>query len=123
MLQPGGTILIHLVASHDVFDVFNQLSEDPRFASYIQVNILHLYISLICSYLQLKINNYYFYVYPKDKGRLVSPFQYSTAPLKEIKKIVRDIGFNVLHCSHRETTFLYINSHTFLCKYMASQKN
>ncbi|XP_032684967.1 juvenile hormone acid O-methyltransferase-like [Odontomachus brunneus] len=85
MLQPGGTILMNLVASHDIFDVFNQISQNPRYASYIP-----------------------------DKKRLVSPFQYSTEPQKELKNMLKSVGFDVLHCSHRETTYLHVNSHTFL---------
>ncbi|XP_014484097.1 PREDICTED: juvenile hormone acid O-methyltransferase-like, partial [Dinoponera quadriceps] len=90
MLQPGGTVFIHLVASHDIFDVFNQLSQNPSYASYIP-----------------------------DKKRLVSPFQYSTNPQKELRKIVRDVGFHILHCSHRETTTMHIDSHKFLSMIMS----
>lgn len=112
-------MLVHLVASHDIFDVFNQISQDPRYAPYIPVNILRLYILLIHSYCKSLI---VILVFTKDKRRLVSPFQYSTEPQRELKNMLRDVGFDVLHCSHRETTYLHVDSHAFLRKYTSKIK-
>lgn len=119
MLQPGGTMLVLLVASHDVFDVFNQLSQNPRYAPYIPVNIfLFVYltkkITIICNYKLLII----IFMFTKDKSRLVSPFQYSTEPQRQLKRMVKDVGFHVIHCSLREKTYFHVDSHTFLRKYI-----
>lgn len=39
MLRPNGTILVLLVAYHDVFEVLKNMAQDIRFASYIPVNM------------------------------------------------------------------------------------
>lgn len=40
MLRPGGNMLILMVASHDIYDVFKTMVNDSRYASYIPVNII-----------------------------------------------------------------------------------
>ncbi|XP_014467224.1 PREDICTED: serine protease hepsin-like [Dinoponera quadriceps] len=40
MLQPGGTMFVNLVASHDLFDVFIPLSQNPRYAFYMPVYVV-----------------------------------------------------------------------------------
>ncbi|XP_029658633.1 juvenile hormone acid O-methyltransferase-like [Formica exsecta] len=81
MIRPGGNILINLIASHDTYDVMNILAQDIRFAPYIQ-----------------DIRNY------------VSPFNDSSCPRKELRKILESIGFKVCHCSLREMTYSFKDS-------------
>ncbi|XP_050458199.1 juvenile hormone acid O-methyltransferase-like isoform X1 [Cataglyphis hispanica] len=76
MIRPDGNILMNLVASHDIYNIINILARDIRFAPYIQ-----------------DIRNY------------VSPFNDSCCPRKELRKILKSIGFEVFHCSLRETTY------------------
>ncbi|XP_011136977.1 juvenile hormone acid O-methyltransferase-like [Harpegnathos saltator] len=90
MLQPGGTMLVYFVAFHDLFAVFDQLSQNIRYAPYIM-----------------------------DIKKLISPFHHSTRPQKELKDMLRSIGFHVPHCSQRETSYLHVNSHQFLNSIMA----
>ncbi|TGZ48683.1 putative methyltransferase [Temnothorax longispinosus] len=40
MLRPNGTILLYIIASSDMFEVYKILERDIRFAQYIPVNIL-----------------------------------------------------------------------------------
>ena len=54
MLQPNGTMLILFVASHNIFKVFEKLTNDARFTQYITVNFLFKYITILKS-----LNTYY----------------------------------------------------------------
>ncbi|XP_029679526.1 juvenile hormone acid O-methyltransferase-like isoform X2 [Formica exsecta] len=78
IIRPGGNILINLAASHDTYDIMNILVRDIRFAPYIQ-----------------DVRNY------------VSPFNDSSCPRKELRKILENIGFQVCHCSLREMTYSF----------------
>lgn len=40
MLQPGGTILVFFEAPHATLDVIKKMTQDIRFAPYLQVNII-----------------------------------------------------------------------------------
>ncbi|XP_011136436.2 juvenile hormone acid O-methyltransferase-like [Harpegnathos saltator] len=77
LLRPGGTILGLTVVSHDAFDIFYKLSQNIRYKSYI-----------------------------KHVSNFIPPFYNSVEPQKELKTLFKSVGFNVLHCSHREKTDL-----------------
>ncbi|CAL1687505.1 unnamed protein product [Lasius platythorax] len=85
MLRPGGSILLLIVATHDIFEVMKIMARDIRFAPYIQ-----------------------------DVKKYVSPFNDSPQPRKELRKLLKNIGFEVHHCSLRETTYSSKNSNHFL---------
>ncbi|XP_070150520.1 juvenile hormone acid O-methyltransferase-like [Polyergus mexicanus] len=85
MIRPGGNILMNLVASHDIYNIMNILARDIRFAPYIQ-----------------------------DIRKYVSPFNDSCCPRKELRKILKSIGFEVCHCSLRETTYSSKDSNNFI---------
>lgn len=40
MLRPNGTILLYIVAIHDIYEVLRILAQDIRFAQYTPVSIL-----------------------------------------------------------------------------------
>ncbi|XP_070166753.1 juvenile hormone acid O-methyltransferase-like isoform X2 [Polyergus mexicanus] len=86
MIRPGGNILINLITSHDTYDVINILAQDIRFAPYIQ-----------------DVKNY------------VSPFNDSNCPRKELKEILKSIGFKVCHCSLREITYSFKDPSNVIC--------
>ncbi|EFN75088.1 hypothetical protein EAI_08269 [Harpegnathos saltator] len=77
LLRPGGTVLALTIVSQDVFDVLHKLSQDVRYKSYI-----------------------------KHINHFIPPFYNSLQPQKELKTLLKSIGFNVLHCSYRERTYL-----------------
>ncbi|XP_067214415.1 juvenile hormone acid O-methyltransferase-like [Linepithema humile] len=90
MLRPGGTMLTLFVASHDTFNVFELMAQDIHFASYME-----------------------------DVKRCISPYFYSKNPRKEVKESLKNIGFEVSHCSHREATFSAKDSNKFLSGIMS----
>ncbi|XP_050463223.1 juvenile hormone acid O-methyltransferase-like [Cataglyphis hispanica] len=85
MLRPGGNILVNLVAFHDIHDIMNNLLRDIRFAPYIH-----------------DIKNY------------TAPYNNSSYPHKELKNILKNIGFKVCHCSLRETAYSSKDSGNFI---------
>ncbi|KAL6430555.1 hypothetical protein ACFW04_007855 [Cataglyphis niger] len=93
MIRPGGNIFMNMVASHDIYNIMNILAQDIRFAPYIQ-----------------------------DSRKYVSPFNDSCCPRKELRNILKSIGFEVCHCSLRETTHSskdFFNN--FICKLFLKQ--
>lgn len=112
MLRPGGSILLLIVATHDIFEVMKIMAGDIRFASYIQVNFIILMFHQLCSYKRLIIT----FMFTQDVKKYVSPFNDSAQPRKELRKLLKNIGFEVHHCSLRETTYSSKNSNHFLCK-------
>ncbi|XP_070163058.1 juvenile hormone acid O-methyltransferase-like [Polyergus mexicanus] len=76
MIRPGGNILMNLVASNDVFNIIKILAQDVRFAPYIQ-----------------------------DVRKYVSPFNDSSNPRKQLREILKTIGFEICQCSLREMTY------------------
>ncbi|XP_025269749.1 juvenile hormone acid O-methyltransferase [Camponotus floridanus] len=90
MIRSGGNILILIVASHDIFEIMKILAQDIRFASYIQ-----------------DVRNY------------ISPFNDSITPHKELRKLLKSIGFDVCHCSLREVTYSSQNMQNFLSSILA----
>ncbi|XP_025162154.1 juvenile hormone acid O-methyltransferase-like isoform X2 [Harpegnathos saltator] len=76
LLRPGGTVLAVTIVSQNLFDILHKLSQDVRYKSHIQ-----------------------------HKNYFIPPFYNSLQPQKELKTLLKSIGFNVLHCSHRERTF------------------
>ncbi|XP_012231895.1 juvenile hormone acid O-methyltransferase-like [Linepithema humile] len=90
MLRPGGTMLTLFVASHDAHNVFELMAQDNHFASY-----------------------------KEDVKRCISPYFYSKNPHKEVKELLKNIKFEVCHCSHREATFSAKDSNKFLSGIMS----
>ncbi|XP_077277072.1 juvenile hormone acid O-methyltransferase-like [Temnothorax americanus] len=85
MLQPNGTILLYIVASHDVYEVLKILERNIRFAQYIP-----------------------------DMMKNISPFQDSNNARKDLKELLQSIGFTIHHCSLRETSYSEEKSIQFL---------
>ncbi|XP_071560683.1 juvenile hormone acid O-methyltransferase-like [Temnothorax nylanderi] len=85
MLQPNGTILLYIVASHDVCEVLRIVERDIRFAQYIPDTIKNIF-----------------------------PFQDSNNARKDLKELLQGIGFTIHHCSLRETSYSEEKSRQFL---------
>lgn len=47
---------------------------------------------------------------------MFSPICYSKNPRKDAKELLKDIGFEISHCSHRDATFSAKDSDKFICK-------
>ncbi|KAG5324826.1 JHAMT methyltransferase, partial [Pseudoatta argentina] len=116
MLQSGGTILIFFPASHDtIYEVFKNIAQDSRFASYLQVNIYWTYLFVfVCNFL-IKI----FFFFSQDPNKYISLFYNSVAPNEELKDLLESVGFNIHHCSLREIDFSDINVDIFLSSIMS----
>ncbi|XP_032688154.1 juvenile hormone acid O-methyltransferase-like [Odontomachus brunneus] len=76
LLRPGGSVLILTVLSHDVFFILLELKKDNRYMSYM-----------------------------KHANNFIPLFHDSEHPHKDLKALLRSVGFNVHHCSHRERTY------------------
>ncbi|XP_018366787.1 PREDICTED: juvenile hormone acid O-methyltransferase-like [Trachymyrmex cornetzi] len=90
MLQSGGTIFVVFVAHDSIYYVLKNIAQDSRFAPYLQ-----------------SLNKY------------ISPFYNSVLPNEDLKDLLESVGFNVQHCSLRETDFSEINTDTFLSSIMS----
>ncbi|XP_072747976.1 juvenile hormone acid O-methyltransferase-like [Anoplolepis gracilipes] len=90
IIRPDGNILLMFVASHDTFEVMKILGHDSRFAPYIQ-----------------------------DVRKYISPFNDSACLRKELRKLLRSIGFEIYHCSLRETTYSSKNANNFISSIMS----
>ncbi|XP_068990692.1 juvenile hormone acid O-methyltransferase-like isoform X2 [Neodiprion pinetum] len=42
-----------------------------------------------------------------DVDRFVGVFQHAERPLETLKSLLRDVGFEVCHCSNRHTSYIY----------------
>ncbi|XP_020282295.1 juvenile hormone acid O-methyltransferase-like [Pseudomyrmex gracilis] len=73
MLRPGGIMLTILVASHTVIDIFKTLAKDNRFAPYLKKHLIHTF-----------------------------PYNNVEHPQKKAKLLLKDIGFEIRHCSVRQ---------------------
>ncbi|KAI4489447.1 hypothetical protein M0802_011119 [Mischocyttarus mexicanus] len=83
LLRPGGKALIMFLAYNNGFDAYIRIHENPLFQPYMQD--AHKYIP-------------YFHHCNDSRGAL--------------RSILEDTGFNVLHCSKREKSFVYQNIQT-----------
>ncbi|KAL0134151.1 hypothetical protein PUN28_001178 [Cardiocondyla obscurior] len=91
MLRPNGTMLVLVVSLHPICKVIQETIQDNRFAPYIKdVNISPVW-----------------------------PFQDSVNPNRELKGLLKEIGFKIDHCSHRNVYHFDDNSDQFLSSILA----
>ncbi|KYN07917.1 Putative methyltransferase 235L [Cyphomyrmex costatus] len=76
MLKPNATMLVYIIASHDLFEVLKFLEQDVCFAQYIP-----------------------------NTMKNISPYQESKNARKELRELLQNIGFTVRHCSLREIIY------------------
>ncbi|EGI58004.1 Putative methyltransferase 235L [Acromyrmex echinatior] len=115
MLQSGGTIFIFFPASHNtIFEVFKNIAQDSRFASYLQVNIYWSYLFVFVYNFLIKI---LFIIFSQNPNKL--PFYNSVASDEELKDLLESVGFNIQHCSIQETDCSEINEDSFLSSIMS----
>ncbi|XP_018347581.1 PREDICTED: juvenile hormone acid O-methyltransferase-like [Trachymyrmex septentrionalis] len=76
MLQPDGTILLNIVTFNNAYEVLRILARNTRFASYVP-----------------------------ETMKNISPYHESKNPLKELKELLKSIGFTIHHCSLREGSY------------------
>ncbi|XP_076628284.1 juvenile hormone acid methyltransferase [Colletes latitarsis] len=83
LLRPGGTALTMFPASTEIFNAYEKLHENPRYKPYMQ-----------------------------DVDRFVPYFHRCKDPRAALRKLLEDIGFEILHCSRRERSFIFQNTQT-----------
>ncbi|XP_017878015.1 juvenile hormone acid O-methyltransferase [Ceratina calcarata] len=83
LLRPGGKGLVMFLAWNDGFDAYTRVHEDPRYKPYMQ-----------------------------DADRFVPFFHRCSDSRAALRKMLDGIGFEVLHCSRREKSFVYENMQT-----------
>ncbi|XP_011064518.1 PREDICTED: uncharacterized protein LOC105152121 [Acromyrmex echinatior] len=76
MLKPNATMLVYVIASHDIFEILKLLEQDTRFAQYIP-----------------------------NSMKNISPYQESKNARKELRELLQNVGFTVHHCSLREAIY------------------
>ncbi|XP_076766733.1 juvenile hormone acid methyltransferase [Xylocopa sonorina] len=82
LLRPGGKALVMFLAWNNGFDAYTKVYENPRFRPYIS---------------------------PEDADRFVPFFHRCKDSRAALRKMLDAIGFEILHCSRREKSFVYQN--------------
>ncbi|XP_017755919.1 PREDICTED: juvenile hormone acid O-methyltransferase [Eufriesea mexicana] len=80
LLRPGGKALVMFLAWNDGFDAYVRVHENPRYKAYME-----------------------------DADQFVPFFQRCKDSRAALRKMLDDIGFEILHCSRREKSFVYQN--------------
>ncbi|CAK9820953.1 Juvenile hormone acid O-methyltransferase [Anthophora plagiata] len=80
LLQLGGKALVMFLAWNDGFDAYMKVHENPQYKPYME-----------------------------DADRFVPFFHRSKDSRAALRTMLNDIGFEVLHCSRREKSFVYQN--------------
>ncbi|XP_051161277.1 juvenile hormone acid O-methyltransferase-like [Leptopilina boulardi] len=78
MLRPGGTFISSQILSFGVYPAYLRLYQDPRYKEYM-----------------------------KDVFKVINPLYFDKTPRATFKKILQEIGFEVIHCSLRENVSGY----------------
>ncbi|CAB0043894.1 unnamed protein product [Trichogramma brassicae] len=78
MLRPGGKSLVLFLAHNTGFESYLKLHKDPKYNPYM-----------------------------KDISKYIPYFQRCANPRATLKKIIEESGFEVMHCSYREKTFIF----------------
>ncbi|OXU24821.1 hypothetical protein TSAR_005469 [Trichomalopsis sarcophagae] len=78
LLRPGGKGLVLFIAKNNGFDSYLKLHDYPEYKSYM-----------------------------KDVSNFIPYFNNRDNPRAKLKKIIEESGFEVLHCSYREKTFIF----------------
>ncbi|KAG7197701.1 hypothetical protein KM043_014461 [Ampulex compressa] len=81
LLRAGGKALVVFVSSHKIFDAYVRMHQNPRYRPYMQ-----------------------------DVHCFIPPFHQCNNSQAELQKILEEIGFEVQHCSQRETNFVFQNT-------------
>jgi len=80
MLKPGGDILVTFLATNPIFDIYESLSKNGRWESYME-----------------------------NFKKYVSPYQNSENPETELEKLLKDVGFEVEVCKVEPRIYVYPN--------------
>ncbi|XP_014213273.1 juvenile hormone acid O-methyltransferase-like [Copidosoma floridanum] len=78
LLRPGGRTLVLFLAYHDVMEVYLKMFDIPCYKQYMT-----------------------------DVAKYIFYFQHRDNPEAEMKKILKEAGFKVLHCSLREKLYVF----------------
>lgn len=73
MLRPGGTFISSQILSFGIYPIYMRLANDPRYKEYM-----------------------------KDVLHVINPLYFDKTPRATFKKLLREIGFEVIHCSLRK---------------------
>ncbi|XP_031845539.1 juvenile hormone acid methyltransferase isoform X2 [Nomia melanderi] len=85
MLRPGGTALTMFLARNDGFDVYMSLYENPRYRPYMQ-----------------------------DVDCFVPYYHRCKDQRSSLRRILEHTGFEVLHCSKRERSYIFQNEQSLI---------
>ncbi|XP_033226000.1 juvenile hormone acid O-methyltransferase-like [Belonocnema kinseyi] len=80
LLRPGGRVIVTFLTYNDGFKAYLKTSENPVYKSYM-----------------------------KDVRKFIPPTHTYANVRAEVKKMLEETGFEVIHCSNREKTFIYEN--------------
>ncbi|XP_060821495.1 juvenile hormone acid O-methyltransferase [Bombus pascuorum] len=80
LLQPGGKALVMFLAWNSGFDAYMRIHENPLYKPYME-----------------------------DANRFVPFFHRCKDSRATLRKMLKDVGFEILHCSRREKCFIYQN--------------
>lgn len=78
LLQPDGDCLLAFLASNPIFEIYNRMSQNPKWASYMT-----------------------------DVNAFISPYQYSKAPAEEFGSLLYASGFTEYSVELREQVFIF----------------
>ncbi|KAK0179618.1 hypothetical protein PV327_005356 [Microctonus hyperodae] len=83
LLRPGGHGLVMFISYHIGYEAYKRLQNNPRFKPYLE-----------------------------DTWKYIPSFQDCLNPRMTMKKMLEKTGFEVLHCSNHEKTYIYENIET-----------
>lgn len=98
---------------HCGFEAYLRLKQNPRYQSYLQVLMAIIHLTYVNVKIKFKCLRF------KDARRYVPYFQRNMSKehaRANLRKMLEDVGFEILHCSLREKTYEY-NKYTFKSKY------
>ncbi|XP_023247693.1 juvenile hormone acid O-methyltransferase-like [Copidosoma floridanum] len=80
ILRPGGRALVLYVAYHKIFDCYLRIAQMSQYKPYMT-----------------------------EVTKFIPKFQHCDSPTVQMKKILEETGFKVLHCSLRKKTYIFRN--------------
>jgi len=92
---------------HSGFEAYVQLKQYPRYQSYLQVLIIKINKTRLT--IMLTLNSNACILFFKDACRYVPYFQRRMCKdvRASLRKMLEDVGFEILHCSKREKSYHY----------------
>ncbi|KYM78453.1 Putative methyltransferase 235L [Atta colombica] len=107
LLRPNGKALVMFLGYHSGFEAYLQLKQYPRYQSYLQALIIKINKTRLT--IMLTLNSNACILFFKDACRYVPYFQRRMCKdvRASLRKMLEDVGFEILHCSKREKSYHY----------------